>query len=94
MSTSWPTRCFTEARGRGGRRSERPRKELRKREMKRKRERDSYGRQPAGLAPEDIDFFPSPARTPPKAGDTDSGRYPAEYRKLISDYFKSVAEKG
>ena len=49
--------------------------------------------QPAGLAPEDIDLFPSPARTPPKARDTTTARYPPEYRKLISDYFKSVAER-
>ena len=60
---------------------------------RRRKGQNALAGQPAGLAPEDIDLFPSPARTPPKAGDTGSGRYPAEYRKLISDYFKSVAER-
>ena len=32
------------------------------------------------------------AAKPLKAGDLDANRYPAEYRKLISKYFESVAE--
>jgi hypothetical protein len=36
--------------------------------------------------------MPNPSRKPPQAAGADTGRYPAEYRKLISDYFKSVAE--
>jgi hypothetical protein len=49
--------------------------------------------QPAGLAPEDVEVMKNPARRPPRASDADSGRYPAEYRKMISDYFRSVAEQ-
>ena len=49
--------------------------------------------QPAALAPEDVEVMKNPARTPPKASDADTGRYPAEYRKMISDYFKAVAEQ-
>jgi hypothetical protein len=35
---------------------------------------------------------PEAARTPPKAADRDASRYPAEYRRLVRDYFKAVAE--
>ena len=49
--------------------------------------------QPAGLSPEQIEVMPGAPRKPPKAAEADSGRYPPEYRKMISDYFKAVAEQ-
>lgn len=49
--------------------------------------------QPAGPAPEDVEVVKDPAQLPPKAPGADGSRYPAEYRRLISDYFKSVAER-
>jgi hypothetical protein len=60
--------------------------------LQRRRTQNSVAGQPAGFAPGDVEVLPNSARTPPKAADPDTGRYPAEYRKLISDYFKSVAE--
>jgi hypothetical protein len=60
--------------------------------LQRRKTQNSIAGQPAGFAPEDVEVLPNPARTPAKAADPDSARYPAEYRKLISDYFKSVAE--
>lgn len=47
---------------------------------------------PAALSAEDIEVIPNATKAPSKASDTDSNRYPVEYKKLISDYFKSVAE--
>jgi tetratricopeptide (TPR) repeat protein len=44
------------------------------------------------LAPSDVEVMKNPSQTPPKAGDRDSNQYPPEYRKMISDYFRSVAE--
>jgi hypothetical protein len=60
--------------------------------LRRRKTQNPIAGQPAGFAPGDVEVLPNPSRTPPKAADSDSGRYPAEYRKLISDYFKSVAE--
>ncbi len=47
---------------------------------------------PAGLSPQEVEVVKSAANAPRKAGDRDGSSYPAEYRKLVSDYFKSVAE--
>jgi hypothetical protein len=46
----------------------------------------------AGLAPQEIEVVKSAANAPRKAGDRDGSSYPAEYRKLVGEYFKSVAE--
>lgn len=59
---------------------------------KRNRKQNQIPGQPAALAPEDVEVVKNPAQKPLKAGDTDANRYPAEYRKLISKYFESVAE--
>jgi hypothetical protein len=47
---------------------------------------------PAGLSPQEVEVVKSAANAPRKAGDRDGSSYPAEYRKLVSEYFKSVAE--
>jgi tetratricopeptide (TPR) repeat protein len=47
---------------------------------------------PAGLSPKEVEVVKSTAANPRKAGDRDGSSYPPEYRKLVSEYFKSVAE--
>jgi hypothetical protein len=47
---------------------------------------------PAGLSPQEIEVVKSAVNAPRKAGDRDGSSYPPEYRKLVSEYFKSVAE--
>ena len=48
---------------------------------------------PAGLSNSEIEVVKASAASPRKSGDTGGNSYPAEYRKLIQDYFKSVADK-
>ena len=50
------------------------------------------GELPGTLAPSDVEVIKSTAKTQPKNGDRDVNRFPPEYRKMIGDYFKSVAE--
>ena len=47
---------------------------------------------PAGLSPQEVEVVKQAANAPHKAGDHEGSGYPAEYRKMVSDYFKSVAE--
>jgi len=47
---------------------------------------------PAGLSPKEVEVVKSAANNPRKAADRDGSSYPPEYRKLVSEYFKSVAE--
>ena len=49
--------------------------------------------QPADLAPESVEYMKNPNSKPPQAADSAAGGYPAEYRKLIKDYFKSVTKE-
>jgi hypothetical protein len=58
---------------------------------KRRKSQNRIAGQPAGLDPDDVEVMPSTAVAPPKATGPDSGRYPAEYKKLVGEYFKSVA---
>lgn len=59
---------------------------------KKERKQNQIAGQPAALSPGDVEIVKNPAVKPLKAGDQDANRYPAEYRKLISKYFESVAE--
>ena len=59
---------------------------------KRERKQNQVAGQPAGLSPEDVEVIKNTSKKSPKASDDDAARYPAEYRKLISKYFESVAE--
>lgn len=60
---------------------------------RKKRSQNRIAGEPAGLAPEDIEIMRNPASKKPKADDSDASRYPAEYKKLIGEYFRSVAER-
>lgn len=46
---------------------------------------------PAALGGEDVERVEDVARPPTPAADSATGRYPAEYRRLVKDYFKAVA---
>jgi hypothetical protein len=48
---------------------------------------------PAGLSNSEVEVVKSAPASNRKPGDTGGNGYPAEYRKLIQDYFKSVADK-
>ncbi|MFI5384573.1 MAG: hypothetical protein ACHQ50_00475 [Fimbriimonadales bacterium] len=48
---------------------------------------------PSELSPDSVDVLPSASGKPPKAVDDPSRGYPAEYRKLIKDYFVSVTKE-
>ncbi len=47
----------------------------------------------AGLSGSEVEVVHSDVHVPAKAGATGGNSYPVEYRKLIHEYFKSVAEK-
>lgn len=49
------------------------------------------GEAPGTLGSLDVEHAAGPARPPGFAADSAPGRYPAEYRRLVKDYFKSVA---
>jgi hypothetical protein len=49
------------------------------------------GEGPATLGSQDVERLSGSARPPSPASDAAAGRYPAEYRKLVKDYFRSVA---
>jgi len=59
--------------------------------QKKMRHQNNMGAGPGVLAPSDTEVMKNPSQAPQKAGDR-ANRYPPEYRKMISDYFKSVAE--
>jgi hypothetical protein len=46
---------------------------------------------PGELGKQDVEQLATGARTPPSVTDPSAGRYPAEYRRLVKDYFKAVA---
>jgi len=46
---------------------------------------------PGELGQEDIERLTDPTRKPSAVTDPAAGRYPAEYRRLVRDYFKAVA---
>lgn len=48
---------------------------------------------PASLSPDSIEKLPSGDRKPPKATDAAAKGYPAEYKKMIKDYFVSVTKE-
>jgi hypothetical protein len=48
---------------------------------------------PSGLSNSEVEVVKGAGSAPRKPGDTGGNGYPAEYRKLIQDYFKSVADK-
>lgn len=58
----------------------------------RQRHPNTIAGSPAALSPTDIEVVPGAVKMPPKANAGQANRYPVEYKKLISDYFKSVAE--
>ncbi len=60
---------------------------------RRDRKQNRIAGAPADLSPADVESMKNPARRQQRAADSDPNRYPPEYRKLISDYFKSVAER-
>ncbi|MCW3061235.1 MAG: smc 7 [Capsulimonas sp.] len=60
--------------------------------MKKMRHANHLGTGSAPLSPSDVEVMKNPSQKPAKAGDHDPNRYPPEYRKMISDYFKSVAD--
>jgi hypothetical protein len=49
------------------------------------------GEAPGILGSQDVEHAAGPERPPGFAADSAPGRYPAEYRRLVKDYFKSVA---
>jgi hypothetical protein len=52
------------------------------------------GESPAALDSQDVERLAGPVRPPSAAADGSDGRYPAEYRRLVKDYFRSVAGGG
>jgi len=48
---------------------------------------------PASLSPDRVEVLANGKRHPPKATDDASSKYPAEYRKLVKDYFISVTKE-
>lgn len=52
------------------------------------------GESPAALGSRDVERLGTARRPPEAAVDSSSGRYPAEYRRLVKDYFRSVAGGG
>jgi hypothetical protein len=60
-------------------------------ERRENRRHVAAGEPPATLGSEDVEHAAGPARPPGFAADSAPGRYPAEYRRLVKDYFKSVA---
>ncbi len=49
------------------------------------------GEPPGTLGAQDIERLPGAARPPSAVSDANASRYPAEYRRLVRDYFRAVA---
>lgn len=61
--------------------------------QKKMRHQNTMAGREASLSASDVEVIPGSPTIPPKAVGAETGRYPAEYRKLVNDYFKAVAEQ-